>query len=370
MEGYKIKTDLNTSLLRGLFNSSSLSTEDIDKLAELIRLEPEESNNYFSLQFFHILDTEKNELLSEIYATQSKFRDRLFEAWKAPLERLDTLLYMCTEIVEELREGVTYNSSEYTNKFNIATRLHARCVQVGNEISHLLHGGYADGAFARWRTLHETSVTTIFICNGDEDLASRFLNFQDATRISTATRFNKNNQLRFEAVSDKILAQMAREQEQILEKYEPCFKNKFGWALKALGKAMNPRSEASFVDIESFVEMSFLRNHFSFANQYVHAGIDSIGFKLGTSMSNRDLLLVGPSNEGLIEPTQCASLSLIYATIALITGFPNEESPRRASVLRLWHEILKQELVVADAAVQARGAGLDKSGAETPSEYY
>jgi hypothetical protein len=151
---------------------------------------------------------------------------------------------------------------------------------------------------------------------------------------------------------------MVQEQKETIDKYEPCFKNKFGWALKALGKAMNPKSEANFIDIEKFVEMSFLRNHFSFANQYVHAGIDSIGFKLGTSMSNKDILLAGPSNEGFIEPIQCTSLSLIYATIALITAFPNEESAIRISVFRLWHEILKQEVVDAATALQVKGDAL------------
>lgn len=356
MDEHKINVDPSTSLL----NTPDFSEEEIEQIAALINSNPEEASKYFSLQFFHTLDTRKNELLSEIYESRSKFIDRLFETWNAPLKRLDTLLYMCTEIVEELREGVTKNSSAYTNKFNIATRLQARCVQVGNEISHLLHGGYADGAFARWRTLHETSVTAIFICEGDEDLASRFLNFQHAARISTAKKYNNNNQLGFQVFSDELLAQMALEQEQIVGKYEPSFKNKFGWALKALGKIKHPESAANFVDIEKFVNMSFLRNHFSFANQYVHAGIDSIGYKLGTSMSKEDLLLVGPSNEGLIEPIQCTSLSLVLATTALITAFPNDESPMRISALRLWHEILKQELVVADAALQAKGDALRK----------
>lgn len=360
MDACKNNIDPSISLLCHLTNAPDFSADDIEKIAELIHTNAEEANKYLSLHFFNILDSEKDELLSEIYESRSKFRDRLFETWNTPLKRLDTLLYMCTEIVEELREGVTHNSNAYTHKFNIATRLQARCVQVGNEISHLLHGGYADGAFARWRTLHETSVTAIFICEGDEDLASRFLNFQHAARISAAKKFNNNNELGFEAFSDEHLALMTLEQEQIVEKYEPSFKNKFGWALKALGKAMHPNSAANFVDIEKFVEMSFLRNHFSFANQYVHAGIDSIGFKLGTSMSKEDLLLVGPSNEGLIEPIQCTSLSLVCATIALITAFPNDESPMRISALRLWHEILKRELVLADAALQAKGDALRK----------
>jgi hypothetical protein len=358
MDADKSTTTSDTTLLRYFTDTLELSAEDIDNISEQIKTNPEEATKYLSLSFFQMLDAEKDELLSENYDSLKKFRDRLFQTWQAPLKRLDTLLYMCTEIVDELRQEHPSKEIAITNKFNIATRLHARCIQVGNEISHLLHGGYADGAFARWRTLHETSVTAIFICEGDEDLASRFTNYQHASRISAATRFNKNNELGFEAFTTEQLAQMAEEQKNIVEQYEPCFKNKFGWALKALGKAMHPKSEANFIDVEKFVELSFLRNHFSFANQYVHAGIDSIGFKLGTSMSKEDLLLVGPSNEGLIEPIQCTSLSLVYATIALITAYPSEESDIRISVFRLWHEVLKQEVLNADAALQARGDAL------------
>lgn len=348
----------NTALLRHLTDALDLSPEDIDKITEHFKTNPEELNEYFSLQLFQMLDAGKDELLSETYESLTKFRERLFQTWEAPLKRLDALLYMSMEIVDELRRGNTGTATKNTDKFNIATRLHARCVQVGHEISHLLHGGYADGAFARWRTLHETSVTAIFICEGDEDLASRFTDFQNASRVSAATRYNNNNELGFKAFSDAHLAQMAEEQKETIDKYEPSFKNKFGWALKALGKAKNPKSEANFIDIEKFVEMSFLRNHFSFANQYVHAGIDSIGFKLGTSMSGKDLLLTGPSNEGFIEPIQCTSLSLICATIALITAFPNEESAVRISVFKLWHEILKQEVVDAAAALQVKADAL------------
>ena len=107
--------------------------------------------------------------------------------------------------------------------------------------------------------------------------------------------------------------------------------------------------------IEEFVKLDLLRNHFSFANQYVHAGIDSIGFKLGTSMSNKDLLLTGPSNEGLLEPIQCTSLSLIYATEALIRAYPNDETLMTIPVLWMWHDALKNEVVYASDALQAKG---------------
>lgn len=311
-------------------------------------------NEAYAHLWFMSLDTEKESLLGGHYDDLKMFRHRLFETWNLPLKRLDSLLYISMEIVEEIRSNFANKTSTQTNKFDIATRLHARCVQVGNEISHLLHGGFADGAFARWRTLHETSVTTKFISEGDEDLATRFKDYQGIARLKVATHYNSNNELQFEPFSKEQITNFENERKKVMDKYEPYFSQSFGWATKALGKPTTSKIDTKFYEIEKFVGLSFLKNHFNFASQYVHAGVDSIGYKLGTSLSNKDLLLTGPSNEGLIEPIQCTSLSMAIATIALLEAFPNEKSYLKIEVIRLWHEKLKEEVLAADLALQAK----------------
>ncbi len=351
----KTESYANLSLLHKIIKDLDLKQDEIDKITKLFEDNPTQLKETLSAHLFQTLDTEKDSLLSEHYEILDSFRQRLFKTWELPLKRLDSLLYICMEITDELRRGSGEHQTATTDKFNLATRLHARCIQIGNEISHLLHGGYADGAFARWRTLHETSATAMFICEGDEDLACRFFDYQNVWNLDKAIKYNKNNILDFESVSAERLLQLQTESKAIIDIYEPSFKQTFGWARKALGTSVKSNENVKFTDIEKFVGLSFLRNHFSFANQYVHAGTDSIGYKLGTSISNRDLLLTGPSNEGLIEPIQCTSLSLTYATIALLNAYPTDESPVRISVLNLWHEILKHEVFEADAALQAKG---------------
>lgn len=349
------KDDSNTRLFRSVIEDLNISSADADQITKHFEENSEKLNNIFSHNLYQNLDNGKDELLAEHYEILKKFRERLFDTWKTPLKRLDSLLYICMEMVDELRSDQTNPAHFKTNKFNIASRLQARCVQIGSEISHLLHGGYADGAFARWRTLHETSATTKFICEGDEDLSSRFIDFQSISRLDAATKYNDRNELGFEPIPASKLEEYKLEKDQILDRYEPHFGRKFGWARKALGNTVNPKGDLTFPDVEKFVGLGFLRNHFSFANQYIHAGIDSIGFKLGTSMSKKDILLTGPSNEGLIEPIQCTSLSLIHATEALIRAYPIEQSSIIISTLWLWHETLKREVVEASAALQAKG---------------
>lgn len=342
-----------------LFESfkSALGSQEYnnEKLAELFNEHYEQIEELFVLTIYQKLDSGKQSLLTEIYEDQETFQTRLFDTWKSPLERLDTLTHMCTEIVFGIRNRLVQGNQEITDKFNIATRLHARTVQVAKEVSHLLHGGFADGAFARWRTLHETTTILKFICEGNEDLATRFTDFQSVLRLTKAKRFNDNNDLNFDPIPDADIERYNQELQEILSKYEPSFSNKFGWALKALGKAEKTNAKADYIDIEKHVGLGFLRNHYSFANQYIHAGIDSIGYKLGTSMSKRDLLLAGPSDEGLLEPIQCTSLSLIHATVALISAFPDDEGMLQIPVFWLWHEAIKSEVIEASNALQAKG---------------
>lgn len=356
-----LQTDQMLGIFHKLVEDLDLTADEISKLTHHFEHKPNQLIDLASIQMCRSLDQGKDELINEQNGLLTAFRERLYKTWATPLDRLDSLLYMCMEVVLELRGNEASLAYEPTDKFNIATRLQARCVQIGNEISHLLHGGFADGAFARWRTLHETAATTKFICEGDEDLSSRFIDYQHKTISEAAERYNKFNLLGFEAFSEEVLAELRAKKQQVLSTHGPKFNEKFGWARKELGDKVKPNESLAFSDIEKFVGLDLLRNHFAFANQYVHAGIDSIGFKLGTAISKRDLLLTGPSNEGLVEPIQCTSLSLIYATEALIKAYPNDESPIRVAVLWLWHEMLKDEAVNADAALRARGEAMSNT---------
>jgi hypothetical protein len=341
------------SQIQDVAGSGNMSPAEI---AEWLDTHSEDIEHLVALKMFEYLDEAKGEVLKDHYENLDAFRGRLFTTWESPLKRLDALIYGCTEISNEVNSEYRTGSGERSAKLNITTRLHARAVQVSCEISHLLKGGFADGAMARWRTLHETTSILIFIAEGDEDLAKRFTDFQSIQRRKAANRYNKySEELGFTSFSPEDLSRFDLERNDIVGKYEAGFGNELGWAAKALGKEPSARTKVRFSDIEEFVELDFLRPHYGFANQYIHAGIDSIGFKLGTSLSNKDLLLCGPSNEGLLEPIQCTSLSLIQATQAIISVSPNDQRLLYSSVLWLWHEKLKEEVVAASDALMKKG---------------
>src|SRR5437870_8332031 len=57
-------------------------------------------------------------------------------------------------------------------------RQHVRACQVTDEIITLLENGFADGAMARWRTLHEIAVVTSLISQHGIELAERYVAYQ------------------------------------------------------------------------------------------------------------------------------------------------------------------------------------------------
>lgn len=295
------------------------------------------------------LEDQQSEFVGSVYADLAGFHERLFKAWRAPLTRLDSLIAMCMEIGSEV--NAEYRSSENyppSSRRNLTTRVHTRVVQIANEVSCLLKGGYADGAMARWRSLHEATVILTLLGRHDEALSTRYLDYQAVIRIKAATEYNDHHErLGFEPLDPADVARFQKERDDIVAKYGQSFAHENGWAT-----ALLKQKRVTFKDIEKFVDLAHLRPQYSFASKSIHAGVDSIGFKLALSMSGKDILLAGPSNEGLIEPVQCTSYSLITATSELVRTSPSDERSIMEAVLWRWHEKLKIELIDAVNALR------------------
>ncbi len=298
------------------------------------------------------LDRRMPRLLRGVYGDLRGFHKRLLSTWKAPLRRFDALIHMCREVGDEInREYRSDKKANPSTLLEVATRLQARAVLVASEVSCLLKGGFADGAMGRWRSLHETAVTLAFVAENGEGTAQRFLDYQDVLRFKAARKYNAHcDTLGFKRVSDDDIKIYEGKRDAVLNKYGKNFGADNGWASNIF-----ERDRVHFSDIEERVELDYLRPQYGFASQNVHSGVDIIGYKLGLSMSQKDILLAGPSNEGLIEPIQCSSYSLIVATSELIGIAPSEDRNVMEQVLWLWHESVKREASEAWVALEKKG---------------
>lgn len=250
----------------------------------------------------------------------SGFRKRLYDRWKMPLECLRMLLTISRELGDSINEGIR-KSTEATKNINlidVVVRSHVRACQITDEIICLLEGGFADGAMARWRTLHEVAVVAQFVAGHGEDLAERYVLHQVVESKRAMVDYEKcRERLGYEPLHEDEVKAVEHSYDAAIVRFGPTFGSQYGWAAHHLNI-----SKPTVVDIERAVGIDHLRAHYRMASHNVHANPKGVFFKLGL-LDESQALLAGPSNAGLADPGNCAALSLAQVSAALGTLQPN-----------------------------------------------
>jgi hypothetical protein len=202
--------------------------------------------------------------------------------------------------------------------FECLTRLHARACQIASEVISLLKGGFADGAHARWRSLHEIAVVASFIKTHGNDVAERYLLHDNIESYKAACLYNKY----YEVLQDEPIPQdefdsIKKIRDDLIARFGSPFKNNYGWASTVLSN-----DDPNFSDIERNSGLDHLRPYYKLASHNVHANPKGIMFKMGLLGNSQDILLAGPSNFGFTDPAQGTVYSLGLVTITLITTKP------------------------------------------------
>jgi hypothetical protein len=248
------------------------------------------------------------------------FRARLRERWKKPLDLLHMLLVICREVGADVNQELV-RAPEFANRphlVDVLRRSHARSCQITAEILTLLEGGFADGAMARWRTLHEVAVTTSFIAEHGEELAERYVLHQAVESKRAADQYEQCvPRLGYEPLDAATLQAIQNEFDAVVTRFGATFRGSYGWAAQHLGIA-----EPNFSQIERAVGEDHLRAHYRLASHNVHANPKGVFFSLGL-IPETPLLLAGPSNSGLTEPGQGAARSLSVVTAVFCTLHPS-----------------------------------------------
>jgi len=249
------------------------------------------------------------------------FRARLRQRWRKPLNLLHLLFAICRELGADVNQELS-RAPEFAQRrqlVDVLRRSHARACQITAEILTLLEAGFADGAMARWRTLHEVAVTVSFIAKHGEELAERYVQHQAVESKRAADEYQRCvPRLGYEPIDAATLVAIDEERDKVIARYGKTFgKGSYGWAAHHLGIA-----EPNFSQIERAVDDDHLRAHYRMASHNVHANPRGVFFSLGL-MSETPLLLAGPSNSGLPEPGQGAARSLSLVTAVFGTLHPS-----------------------------------------------
>lgn len=246
------------------------------------------------------------------------FERRLDSRWGAAIERLLMTLIVCREL-GELAAATYHGDDDAPEKLvDVLSRLHARACQVTEEIVCLLRSGLADGAMARWRTLHEIAAVGLFLSQNDMALAERYAEHQAVESFRAASEYRRCCEaLGYEPISDDDFTAIKESRDQLVERHGKEFATQYGWAAHVLGV---PRP--TLRDIHRAAGVEHLQAHYRLASHNVHANPTGAFLRLGL-LDDVDVLLAGRSDVGLDEPGVSCSISLSQITVAFATLSPN-----------------------------------------------
>jgi hypothetical protein len=240
------------------------------------------------------------------------FRERLDQRWGTGIDGLRLLTTIAREFGGNISHGI--NQPDATARtLDVLRRLHARGCQITEEIIALLSGGFADGAMARWRTLHEIAAVSYLIGEHGEDLAERY-SVHDIVETRKAARQYQRHARRLgqEPLRDEEMEQIESQYAAALTRYGREFGKAQGWAAAHL---KNP--DPKIADILEASKIDHLGPYYRMASHNVHANPKGVFFKLGL-VRELNILLAGASDVGLADPGHATALSLMQISTVLL----------------------------------------------------
>lgn len=212
------------------------------------------------------------------------------------LESAQAYSDIISEMLEEELEGRNY-------KFTVLKQIHGRACQQYLEILHLIKGGFADGAYARWRSLFELSVISEFIKNNHEEVAKAYhrASFTDDGRYGWAGS-------------------------------APCFSGR------------TKPEKITFEEIKKQCSMSTdaWNNQYRLANKVVHAAPQGTFDRLGVPSGPRTFTPVGHSAYGLAPPAINAAISLSMISADFFISAPSGDGIVYIKTIAKWVEIVRE----------------------------
>jgi len=335
--GVKAKPKLVDKIVSHILNGSSkkLKWNDGSNVDKCIKLsfskedvaDIEEGYSRLTDSLPEILEKSSSEIAKVLFRSLRKrwseeyfFQQEEFSEFRVQLEwrwgKALGLLRMLLTISREFGSGIaSSNPPNASHLRNVLTRLHARACQVTAEIITLLENGYADGAMARWRTLHEISIVMALIKEHGEQLAERYIAHQAIDAKNGKDQYLLcYEQLGYQPLGLDECREIDKEYELAISKYGKEFRGPYGWTAGYV--AAGPSGRIGLGELEAAAGRSEMASYYKFASHNVHAGSHALFFRLG--LMGEAGLLAGASNAGLMEPGQNTAFSLTLVSVLLV----------------------------------------------------
>lgn len=321
----KSEHDLNTRIITDVLEVYIKKEKKIPSkiiCRKLINVVTKEKLPLISHDIFTTLNRDSKKMLAYQRKNQKNFENRLYGRWKMPIDLLECLIRISLEAGESHTKRFE-NTTNSTDKFKreALIKIHARALQISNEILVLLKSGYADGANARWRSLHELAVISLFLSKECDEIAKRYLEHAAVKSFKEAEDYRACYKiLGCSPMKRSDFNRIKKTKEELCNKYNDNFGSEYGWIPSSLLK------NRTFRALEKHVKRDNLHPFYNSSNNSVHGGAKGF-YRLGLMQDTQhNILLVGASNYGLSTPLQNTANSLLDINISLLSIGSNLES--------------------------------------------
>lgn len=350
-ENEHMEKRLNFNDIQDLFNkalSETLENKEHDlkakELEDVFRKVSESigpASDEISEILFQSLRESQSDAVEDWEGVYSDFEIRHTELWKNALSSLHALIIASQEAGEAFAKK--YLEEERGNKLLVLVALHARSIQVANEVLCLLKSGYADGAHARWRTAHEIAVVASFLARCSEVTVRKYLEHEAVESYKAMQQYQEHAEsLELEPYSDNEISELEELKVSLVNKYGKEFLGSYGWAARKLNV-----KKPTFYTLEAAVGIDHLRPYYRMASHNVHANPKGINFRLGLS-DGTEMFLSGPSNYGLSDPGQGIAITLGQINVSLLHARLNMDSLVYSKVLMKFVNLVQNEFSMVD----------------------
>lgn len=281
------------------------------------------------------------------------FEQRLYIEWRDAIDLLETFIVISLEIGDEINhEHRPEAAKEEDHVFEALTFLHSRACQVAQEILALITSGFADGAEARWRTLHEISVTASVIKEHGDETAERFLLYSVIEEYYEAKAYQKHSEILGERVSEEHYESLQKTREALIERFGEDYDKMYGWAMHLFKD-----SSGGFRKLEEMADLEHIRPFYKVASDNVHGGSRGTTMSRGIMQyegSEKRFLPAGPTNTGFSQPASATAISLSQVTFALMSQYPKPERVLMMNVLQKFVDDINDEFTKIESALEER----------------
>jgi hypothetical protein len=270
--------------------------------------------------------------LKSLRRHQDRFERHMVDSWGPASDALELLNSVFRDFAEQLfREGLEQNRLRHPT-FRALADLHARACRLTGEIVCLLRVGFADGANARWRTLHEVAVVSTLLSTHDRNLALRYLHHYYVKECKAAEDYQLHcHLLGGKPIPLRRLTAMRRRREKLCARFGKHYGTDWGWAAAIL-----PDTDRApgFPRLEKACDLASFRPLVADANDDVHGGPRGLQ-PTGVDLHGHGFLLAGASDAGLAEPGANAAISLTHIAWARLNFAPSIEHSLIVETIRL-----------------------------------